>query len=188
MRRPRPVRLRSSNAARMSTMRAERAGREVGGLHGGYPGSGVGERARPAHVVEVVACAPGMTAFVAETGDRADDGGLGNPEPQPLEHPGPEAVEDDVGARRRAPGRPGSSTHGPTSTISLPAFTASYHAGAPCCIGSPSGGSTLTTRAPSRISSRLAYGPGNWRVKSTTRWPASGCMRARTYHYASRVD
>ena len=76
---------------------AERAGREVGGLHGGYPGSGVGERARPAHVVEVVACAPGMPALVPETRDRADDGRLGNPEPQPLEHPGPEAVEDHVG-------------------------------------------------------------------------------------------
>ena len=58
---------------------AERAGREVGGLNGRYPGSGVGERARPAHVVEVVARALGMPAFVAETCDRADDGASREP-------------------------------------------------------------------------------------------------------------
>ena len=47
-------------------------------------------------------------------------------------------------------------------------------------IGSPSGGSRRTTRAPSRSSSRLANGPGRYQVKSTTSSPASGCTPPTT--------
>src|SRR5438105_12677063 len=60
------------------------------------------------------------------------------------------------------------------ATDSLPALIASCQAGAPARIGSPSGGSTLTTRAPRRCSSRLANGPGRYQVKSATRVFASG--------------
>jgi len=42
----------------------------------------------------------------------------------------------------------------------LPRLSSSYGPGEECRSGSPSGGSILTTRAPRRSSSRLAYGPG----------------------------
>src|SRR4051812_39362370 len=100
------------------------------------------------------------------------------------------AVSGTVTKRSRTPGRKPSSTTSARSqsacasagsdfrsqtTDSLPALIASYQAGAPARIGSPSGGSTFTTRAPSRCSSRLANGPGRYQVKSATRRPASGC-------------
>jgi TetR/AcrR family transcriptional regulator, fatty acid metabolism regulator protein len=40
------------------------------------------------------------------------------------------------------------------------------------------------TRAPSRSSSRLAYGPGRYRVRSTTDRPARGCTAAKLLHSA----
>jgi TetR/AcrR family fatty acid metabolism transcriptional regulator len=80
---------------------AERAGSEVGDLYGRECGSGVGEGARPAEVVEVVAGASGVPPFGAEAGDRAVDdrvGQLGRADAEPVRHAGSEAVEDDVGA------------------------------------------------------------------------------------------
>ena len=38
----------------------------------------------------------GVPSFLAEAGDRAVDGALGNAEAEPLEHPRAEPVEDDV--------------------------------------------------------------------------------------------
>ena len=109
-----------------------------------------------------MAGAPVLVAVaVAEAGDRAEDGGLGDDDAQPLEHAGPEAVEDDVGLAHRASlARPASRIFRSQTTDSLPALTASCQAGRAGRIGSPSGGSTWTTRAPSRMSSRLANGPG----------------------------
>src|SRR5207253_1268337 len=55
------------------------------------------------------------------------------------------------------------------STDSLPPLSATSHAGAASRSGSPSGASSRTTRAPRRNSSRLANGPGRFRVRSTAR-------------------
>ncbi len=97
MRRPRPVRAALEQRSEDLGDSAERACGEVGRLHRGHAGRGVRERARPAHVVEVVAGARGVPALVAEARDRADDRGVGDDEAQPLEHARPEAVEDDIG-------------------------------------------------------------------------------------------
>ena len=69
----------------------------------------------------------------------------------PVEHAGPEAVEDGVGARAERVGeREPRLVFRSQTTDSLPALTASCQAGAVGRIGSPCGGSTWTTRAPSR--------------------------------------
>src|SRR5207253_855253 len=73
---------------------------------------------------------------------------------------------------------PGSRTRS-QSTDSLPPLSALSHSGAASRSGSPSGASSRTTRAPRRNSSRLANGPGRFRVRSTTRMPASGCTMLR---------
>src|SRR5438552_882402 len=95
-----------------------------------------------------------------------------------------------IPSRSATPGRNPSSTTsarahnaGPRSgsrsrshrTDSLPPLSAASQPGATERSGSPSGVSTRTTRAPRCSSSRLAYGPGRYRVKSTTRVPVSGC-------------
>src|ERR671937_873717 len=72
-------------------------------------------------------------------------------------------------ARRQSAGPSSGSTRASHSTDSLPALRAASHSGATSRTGSPSGASSRTTRAPSRTSSRLANGPGRFRVKSTTR-------------------
>src|SRR6476659_3853054 len=66
------------------------------------------------------------------------------------------------------------------TTDSLPAFSAASQPGATSRNGSPSGVSTRTTRAPRSSSSRLANGPGRYRVKSATRIPARGSTMLRT--------
>src|SRR3954453_6635975 len=66
------------------------------------------------------------------------------------------------------------------TTDSLPAFSAASQPGATSRNGSPSGVSTRTTRAPRSRSSRLANGPGRYRVKSTTTVPARGSTMLST--------
>src|SRR4051795_11881030 len=65
------------------------------------------------------------------------------------------------------------------TTDCLPAFSAASQPGATSRNGSPSGVSTRTTRAPRSRSSRLANGPGRYRVKSATRIPASASTMLR---------
>ena len=78
--------------------RRERARRQVGDLHGRRRRGRVGERSRPAEVVEVVPDALLVTAAGAEAGERAPDRALGALEPEPGGDPGAEALDDDVGA------------------------------------------------------------------------------------------
>ena len=104
---PRPVRARSRSAARTSVDRAERAGREIGGLDRRQARRGVFEHARPAQVVHVVSRPRGVSAFGPETRDRAVDRGLRNivgADTEPLGHAGPEAFEDHVGAGEQGTG------------------------------------------------------------------------------------
>ena len=80
---------------------SERAGREVCDLSRGELWR-VLEDAGPAEVVDVVTCAQPMKSVVAESGDRAVDRRRGNvvrPDSQSRGHTGPEAFDDDVGAR-----------------------------------------------------------------------------------------
>ena len=98
------------------------AAAEVGDLPAGLDrrpvlGAGQAEQADEAEVVHVVAGALGVGAVLAVAGDRAeDDAGVGLAhalvaDPEPVEHAGAEAVEDDVVAPRpgaaapRAPAR-----------------------------------------------------------------------------------
>src|SRR2546423_2566101 len=73
------------------------------------------------------------------------------------------------------------------TTVSLPALSASSQAGARSLSGSPPGRWRRTTRAPRRSSSRLANGPGRYRVRSTTSSPARGVKTAGTYYTPSAV-
>ena len=143
--------------------RPERSRCEVRDLHGRPLRRGVLEHARPAEVVEVVSRAGSVRAVRAEAGDRAVDGRAGNvvgPDAESRGHPGPEALEHDVGAGAERAARSAGSVFRSQTTDSVPPRKAASHAGAVSRIGSPSGPSTRTTRAPSRSSSRLAYAPG----------------------------
>ena len=109
-----------------------------------------------------MAGAQAMPIVVAEAGDRAVDGRLRDvvrADAEPRGDTGPEALEDDVGACAERRAKAASAGRSQT-TDSLPARSAVSHAVAVGRIGSPPGGSTRTTRAPSRVSSRLAYAPG----------------------------
>ena len=87
--------------------RHQRAAAEVGDLAAGLDrravlGAGQAEQPDQAEVVHVVAGALGVGAVLAVAGDRAEDDrrvGLAHPlvaDPEPVEHAGAEAVEDDV--------------------------------------------------------------------------------------------
>ncbi len=98
-----------------------------------------------------------------------------------VREPGPQALDEDVGAvdepqqhlRARGGGR--------APTERLPEFAATNSVPSPPANGgpqarasSPDGGSTLTTSAPSAPSSCVQVGPAYEVVTSTTRTPASG--------------
>ena len=78
---------------------AECAGREVGDLHRRPGGSGVGEDACPALVVEIVAGALRVAAVASEAGDRAVHGPLGHvpgSDPETCRHARPPRLQDHV--------------------------------------------------------------------------------------------
>ena len=136
----------------------ERAGGEVREWQRRQPGRGVGEQPGPADVVEVVAGALLVPSAEAEAGDGAVDGRPGRvlrPDAEACGHAGPEALDDDVGAPDERLPSAGSALRS-HETDSLPALSASCHAGAVERMGSPSGGSRRTTRAPSSSSSLVA--------------------------------
>ena len=109
--------------------RRQRARREVGDLHGRRRRGRVGERARPAEVVEVVADALLVRPAEAEAGERAPDRPLGPLEPEPGRDSRAEAL--DTTSARATSARPscGSALRSHT-TDSLPALSAASHAGA----------------------------------------------------------
>ena len=167
------------------------AGGEVGDLRRRHRRRGVGEHAGPAEVVDVVAGAALVAVAGAEAGDRAEDGACrATADAEPRRHAGPEArrgrrpparrapfasaepflglqVADDrllagVDRRRATPGRSRASDRRP-------------------------GGSTRTTRAPRRSSSRDANGPGRYQVKSTTSMPVRAAA-PHDLHYGRALD
>src|SRR6266849_52193 len=66
-----------------------------------------------------------------------------------------------------------------TAILRYPRFSASNCSGKPRSKSPSPASSTFTTSAPRSPSSRVAYGPGYRRVRSTTRTPASGPGMAR---------
>ena len=142
---------------------SERSRREVGDLDRRKAGRRVLEDAGPAEVVEVVAGSRAVLGDVAEARDRAVDGRRAGRRPGRCRG----ALRRPAGtprARRRlartAPARSRVGGGGRRRRTRFRARSAVSHAVAVGRIGSPSGGSTRTTRAPSRVSSRLAYAPG----------------------------
>ncbi len=170
---------------------SERACGEVGDLDRRQLGSRVLEDARPAEVVDVVARAQPVARIVAEAGDRAVDHrfrDVAGADAESLGHSRPEAFEHDVGARGERARERRIVAAARTRPIRVPDRSAVSQAVAVDRIGSPPGGSTRTTRAPRRASSRLAYAPGRYRVKSTTSVSDNGCTGAERTSILVLVD
>ena len=138
--------------------RAERSRREIGDLDRRQPEDRVLERSGPAEVVDVVRRAVDMVALVPEPGDGAVDGGLRHivRYHASLSATGTEDFEN-TSACRTEPAR--SSVRGQVAHDGL--TPRSQRGVQEVAVGrmGPAGGSTRTTRAPSRRSSRSRRRP-----------------------------
>jgi hypothetical protein len=80
--------------------RAEGTGSEVGDLHRRQCGRGIGQRAGPAEIVEIMAGPSGVSPARAEAGDRAVHDRFGQvacSDSEPLRHARTETLQHDVG-------------------------------------------------------------------------------------------
>ena len=180
---PLPVRSRSSSAARIFVTAPSAPAARSAIWTGGNGRRGVPEHAGPAEVVEVVARALLVAAAEAEAGDRAVDGAFRHvlgADAEPRRDAGAKRLEHDVGLAQELERRARDPASGRPRATPSPRAALRPRRGRCCACGSPPGGSTQTTRAPSSSSSRDAKAPGRYRLKSTTSIPLSGCIRRRT--------
>ena len=131
----------------------------------------------------------GMSALGAKAGDRAVHERLVQivgADPEARGDARSKPFEDDVGPRAEARAN-ATSVFRSQTTDSLPARSARSHAGAVVRSGSPPGGSTRTTRAPSRASSLPANAIGRYQASSTTRMPGERLRVGLHDAYSDRV-